>query len=167
MIEIRKCQNRILVKKRKPTGCIFLPGSGFREAEGNFKMRSCLQDAVINSAPRIGKFINKLKLYRKFPPRRVNNSHISEIENCPCVRNVMNVTPVSGINRIAWGAASILRTVNDGVYICTCNVQSVEYNLWKNHAFVYDSHYKPLHQTKCCGVLIDNRADAHIFFEDK
>ena len=45
-------------KKRKATGCIFLPGSGFREAEGNLKMRSCLQDAVINSAPIIGKFIN-------------------------------------------------------------------------------------------------------------
>ena len=27
----------------------------------------------------------------------------------------------------------------------------------------YDSHYKPLHQTKCCGVLIYNRADEPIF----
>ena len=26
-------------RKRKPTGCIFFPGSGFREAEGNLKMR--------------------------------------------------------------------------------------------------------------------------------
>ena len=46
-------------RKRKPTGCIFLSGSGFHEAEGDLKMRSCLQDAVINSAPRIGKYINK------------------------------------------------------------------------------------------------------------
>ena len=74
----------------------------------------------------------------------------------------MNVTPVSGIDRLPWGAASILRTVNDGVYICTYNVKYVEYNLRKKHAFFYDSHYKPLHQTKCCGVLIDNRADAPI-----
>ena len=66
-------------RKRKPTGCIFLPGSGFREAEGNLKMRSCLQDAVINSASSIGKFINKLELYRQCPPRIVKNSHISEI----------------------------------------------------------------------------------------
>ena len=66
-------------RKRKPTGCIFLPGSGFRETEGNLKIRSCLQDAVINYAPRIGKFINKLELYRQCPPRRVKNSHISEI----------------------------------------------------------------------------------------
>ena len=88
-------------KKRKPTGCIFLPGSGFREAEGNLKMRSCLQDAVINSAPRIGNFINKLELYRQCPPRRVKNSHISEIENSSCVRNFMNVNPVSEIYRVA------------------------------------------------------------------
>ena len=26
-------------RKRKPTGCIFLPGSGFREAEGELKIR--------------------------------------------------------------------------------------------------------------------------------
>ena len=74
----------------------------------------------------------------------------------------MNATPVSGIERVAWGAASILRRVNDGVLVCTFNAQSVEYNCWTNHAFVYDSHYKPLHQTKFCGILIDNRADAHI-----
>ena len=84
-------------RKRKPTGCIFLPGSGFREAEGNLKMRSCLQDDVVNSAPRIGKFINKVELYRQCLPRRVNNSHISEIEDSACVRNVMNITPVSEI----------------------------------------------------------------------
>ena len=122
-------------RKRKPTGFIFLPGSGFREAEGNLKMRSCLQDAVIDSAPRIGKFINKQELYRQFPPRRVKDSHISEIEDSECVRNVMNITPVSGIEEVKWGAASILKTVNDGVYICVCNVHNVKYNLWKNHAF--------------------------------
>ena len=63
-------------RKRKPTGYIFLSGSGFREAEGNSKMRSCLHDAVINSAPIIVKFINKQELYRQCPPRRVKNSHI-------------------------------------------------------------------------------------------
>ena len=66
--------------KRKGTGCIYLPGPGFREAEVHLSMRSCLQDAVINSAPRIGKIINKQELYRNCHPRRVKDSHISEIE---------------------------------------------------------------------------------------
>ena len=66
---------------------------------------------------------NKLELYKQFRPRRVKNSHISEIEDSACVRNVMNITPVSGIEEVAWGAASILKTVNDGVYICACNVK--------------------------------------------
>ena len=114
-------------------------------------MRSCLQDDVINSAPRIGKFINKQELYRQFPPRRVKDSHISEIENTSCVRNFMNLTLLSVIEQVSWGAASILRRVNDGVFICTCNVQSVEYNCWTKHAFFYDSHFKPLHQTKFFG----------------
>ena len=43
-----------------------------------------------------------------------------------------------------------------------------KYKCWTKHAFVYDSHFKPLHQNKCCGVLIDNRADAPIcVWEDK
>ena len=80
----------------------------------------------------------------------------------------MNITPVSGTEEVKWGAASILKTVNDGVYICVCNVHNVKYNLCKKNAFVYDIHYKPLHQTECCGVLIDNRADAPIcVLEDK
>ena len=74
----------------------------------------------------------------------------------------MKMTPVYGIEREPWGAACILRTVNDGVLICACNVESDEYNFWTKHTFVYDSHFKPLHQQKFCGVIIDNRADAPI-----
>ena len=113
-------------RKRKATECIYLPGSGFREAEGHLSTRSCLQDTIINSAPRIGKFIDKQELYRQCPPRRVKDSHISEIENTSCARNVMEVTVVYGIERVHWGPASILRRVNDGFFIYTCNVQSVE-----------------------------------------
>ena len=75
----RKTAKENFGRKRKATGCIYLPGSGLREAEGHLSMRSCLQDDVINSAPRIRKFINKQELYRQCPPRRVNDSHISEI----------------------------------------------------------------------------------------
>ena len=82
--------------------------------------------------------------------------------------NVMKVNPVSGIEREPWGAACILRSVNSGVLICTFNVQSDEYKCWGKHTFVYDSHFKPLHQSKCCGVLVDNRDDAPIcVLEDK
>ena len=49
-------------RKRKSTGFINLPGSKFREAEAHLTMRSCLQDAVINSAPGIEKYINKLEI---------------------------------------------------------------------------------------------------------
>ena len=66
-------------RKRQSTGFIYPPGSKFCEAESHLMMRSCLQDAVINSAPRIEKYINKLKLYRKCPPRRVEDTKISEI----------------------------------------------------------------------------------------
>ena len=85
-------------------------------------IRLSLQDDVINSASRIGKYINKLEFYRQFPPRRVKDEKIFEIENTSCVRNVIRVTPVFRIEREPWGAACILRKVNYGVYICTCYV---------------------------------------------
>ena len=61
----RKMTGANFGKKRESTGFIFLPGSKFREAEGHLLMRSCLQYAVINYAPRIGKYINKLEMYRQ------------------------------------------------------------------------------------------------------
>ena len=57
-------------------------------------MRSCLQEAVTDHAPRIGKYIDNYELYRQFPPRRVKDKNMSEIENTLCVRIVMKVTPV-------------------------------------------------------------------------
>ena len=75
---------RIIIKhnfgiKRKSTGYIYLSGSKYREAEIHLEIRSCLQEAVINSDPRIGKYINKLELYNQFPPRRVKDTNMSEI----------------------------------------------------------------------------------------
>ena len=117
---------------------------------------------MINYATGIGKYIEKQKLYRKCPPRKVKDKNISEIENTLCVRNVIKVTPVSGIEIEPLGAACIMIRVNDGVFICKCNVKYDEYNCWTKHVFVYESHFKPLHQSKCFGFLIDSRADAPI-----
>ena len=49
---------------------------------------------------------------------------MAEIENISGVRNFMKETPVARIEIEDWGAASILRRFNDGVYICTCSVRS-------------------------------------------
>ena len=61
----RKMEKYNLGRKRKATRCIYHPGSYFHEGEGHLLMRSCLQDAVINYAPRIGKYIDKHELYRQ------------------------------------------------------------------------------------------------------
>ena len=80
----------------------------------------------------------------------------------------MKATPVFGIEREPWSAACILIKVNNGVYICICYVKYDEYKCWTKNAFVYDSQFKPLHQLKCCGDLIYNRADSPIcVLEDK
>ena len=127
----RKTARNNFGKKRKSTGFMFFPGSDFREAEGQLSMRSCLKDDVINSAPRIVKYIDKQELYKQCPPRKLKDTNISEIENTSCVRNFMKVTKVSRIEKEPWGAACILRIDNYGVLICTCNVKYDEYNFWK------------------------------------
>ena len=80
----------------------------------------------------------------------------------------MRVTTVPGIEIEPWGAANILRKLNDVVYICKCNVKPNGYKCWTKHAFFFDSHFKTLHLSNCCGALIDNRSDAPIcVLEDK
>ena len=46
--------------KTNLTEFIYLPVSQLHQAESDLKLRSCLHDAVINAAPIIGKFINKI-----------------------------------------------------------------------------------------------------------
>ena len=69
------------------------------QSSASDRLRSCLQDTVINSFPMIGKYINRLEFYRQCPPRRVKDIKNSDIENTSCVRNVIIVTPVYGIER--------------------------------------------------------------------
>ena len=66
-------------RKRKPNGYIYLPGSQYHKAEDYLKLGSCLQDAVINYAPSIVKYTNKLELYNKYPPRGVKDTNMIDI----------------------------------------------------------------------------------------
>ena len=79
---------------------------------------------------------------------------MSEIEKTSCVRNVTKVTPVSGIEREPWGAASALKVFNNGFYICTRSVKNNEYKCMKKHVFIFDCHFKTLHYSKYCGDII-------------
>ena len=68
------------------------------------------------------------------------------IEDNSCVINVMRLNTVDRIEREHWGAASIIRIVDDGFYIFTCSFRSDEYKCETKHSFVYNSHFKPLYQ---------------------
>ena len=87
---------------------------------------------------------------------------MSEVENSLWMRSAMNVTPVFQIEIEPWGAASILIKVIDGVYICSYSVRSGEHRCKTERAFVYDSQFKTLHQSKWYEDLIDNRTYAPI-----
>ena len=86
-------------RKRKSIGCVLITGSPYRDAEGSPQHRSCLHDAIINSAPRIGENIDQSELYRQFSPRRVMDTTIEELEKWECVSSVINIAPVLNIER--------------------------------------------------------------------
>ena len=107
-----------------------------------WSLRSLVNEVIITRCcyqfcPQDCKIYWQKELNRQLPPRKVKDTNISEIENTSCVRNVMEVNPVSGIERKPWGASCILIRVNDGVLICTCTVQYYEYNFWGKHAFFF------------------------------
>ena len=81
-------------RKRNATGYVLLTGSPYRNAEGISKLKSCLHDAIINPAPRIGEKIDQSELYRQCSPRMVKETKIKELEKCECVSSVMNIAPV-------------------------------------------------------------------------
>ena len=47
-----------------------------------------------------------------------------------CEKCYVKATPVSVIKIEPWGADCMTRIVNDGVFICVCNVKYDEYKGW-------------------------------------
>ena len=79
------------------------------------KIRSYIHNAIINAAPRIGKKIEELELYRQCPNRIVKDTHMIELEICEFVSYVITIAPVLNIDREKMGAMRILLIIYDGV----------------------------------------------------
>ena len=101
---------------------MYLKGSLYNDAEGYSQLRSCLHDEIINSPPIIGRKIDKLEFYRQCPPRRVKGTHMEELEKFECVSSVMTIAHVLNIDREKIGVMGIFLVIDDGVYVCICNV---------------------------------------------
>ena len=60
------------------------------------------------------------------------------------------------------GAMGILLVIDDGVYICICNVYSYVFRENTQHAFLYEIHFSTLEKSECCGAIINNISYAPI-----
>ena len=149
-------------RKRKATGYVLINGSPYRDAEGSPHQRSCLHDAIINAAPRVGEKIDQSELYRQCSPRRVMDTTTEELEKCECVSSVMNIAPGLDIEREKMGPLRIILRINDGVYVCICSVYSNIFEHWTQHAFFYDSYFTTKVNSACHGAIIENRRYAPI-----
>ena len=104
-----------------------------------------------------------MELYRKCPPRRVKNAHMTELEKFKCLLSVTTITPIMKLETQKMDATRILLVIDDGVYVCICKVYSYVLKEYKSHAFIYDSHFSQLERSECCGAIIDNRSYAPIY----
>ena len=60
------------------------------------------------------------------------------------------------------GTLVILLKIDDGVYVCICNIYTAILKQFTQHAFVYDSHFSTKEKSECCGAIIDNISYATI-----
>ena len=74
-------------------------------------------------------------MYNQLPIRIMKDTKMIEIENTICDGSVKNVNPEFQIEKELWGAAIILRKVNNRVYICSCSARYDEYMCKKKHTF--------------------------------
>ena len=51
-------------RKQKATGCLLITGSPYCDDEGSSHLRSCLRDAIINAAPRIGGGYRQIRIVK-------------------------------------------------------------------------------------------------------
>ena len=102
----------------------------------------CLHDAINNAAPIIRGETYRLVLYIQCLPRTVKSTHMIELEKFECVSYVMNIAPVLNIDREKMGTIGILLIIDDGVYVCICTVFSYVLKEYKQHSFVYYSHFQ-------------------------
>ena len=62
--------------------------------------------------------IEKLELYRHFPPRKAKDINITELEKCKYLLSVMTIAPILKVYREKKFAMRILEVIDYGVYIC-------------------------------------------------
>ena len=66
--------------------------------------------------------LEKMELYRQFPPRRVKDAQLKELGKYECVSSVMTISSVLNTERYKMGTKVILLKIGNGVYVCICTV---------------------------------------------
>ena len=94
--------------------------------------------------------IDKLELYRQFPPRSIK-------DKCNSVLSVMTISPILKLEREKMGATRILQVINDGIYLCIYRIHLDVFKTITSHAFYYDSHFSKLQNSERSGAMIDDR----------
>ena len=75
----------------------------------------------------------------------------------------MTIEIILKMERKKWGYLGIIKVIDDGVFVCTCNIFYDMTKIDTSHAFVYDSHSEQKEMIECCSANIDNKYLAPIF----
>jgi hypothetical protein len=135
---------------KKPRRGLDIPGV---KVAGN--RSSCMQDAVLNGAGRLGVDLCKDVLYRAVKPRKLKGTSLGEIEAAECVDCVLRFKYVPQMHQLKGGVAyNLLQILDDGVFLVTAESNGKQDI---PHAFVYDSGFRDEEHPEGHGAIIDNR----------
>ena len=66
----------------------------------------------------------------------------------------MTITTILKIEE-GKGTMLIFLIIDDGFYVCIYKVYFSFFKEYRQHGFVYDSHFSQLKNSECCGAIID------------
>ena len=144
------------VQKQGPTGYVDL--KGVKRVIGG-DLRSCLHDAVLNGALRVGAPLEKEELYENVPPKRTTDTPLWDVLQASCVQRVLTFKKQDFFREKGGPEYALLKNTSGDVFLVLCTVQG--FSEKTEHTFVYDSGFWRADEPTCLGALIDNRVEGH------
>jgi len=120
------------------------------------KLRSCMQDALLNAAAQLGVAVDKVALFRTLPALARVNTSIQQLLDAPCVRESIEFSYVPRLLRMKGGPTHVLFNFKAGVFFVLATVHAKNN---ENHAFVYCADYHDKAHPLAVGAILCNRKD--------
>lgn len=124
--------------------------------KSNGRLRSCVQDAIINGARQLGVDLCSTTLKKECKPLKTKNTALEEVLELDMVRKKLEFVVRSDLGTMEGGPIFNTFLQQDaGVFLLLCTLTSEGKS--EDHALIYDSHFTDSKHPHCKGAIICNR----------